>query len=100
MDTVSESWEAFFESLLDEPQRAEALCALGMMVVQGEAISFPLSGTSRWMAFFRLLVGRAEAARGLCLLGLKVVEREMIPDEAARSLVREVLQTHRRNAVR
>ncbi len=94
METVCERWEAFFGSLVDEPARAEALCALGLKVIRQEAFAYPYSGSSQWFTFFGSLIGKPEEAEALCALGLKVVRCEAVPgDEAIRTSVRSVLQS-------
>jgi hypothetical protein len=93
VDTVRERWEEFFSSLIDQPERAEALCALGLKVLSGEAVIRPQSGSTRWMAFFSSLAGKPTKAAVLCVLGLDLVRRNAsLSDEATRVRVRSILR--------
>lgn len=92
IDDVYERWEQFFGSLMDQPERAEALCSLGLSVLRGEAVVCPQSASSRWMGFFTAVAGRPHKARALCALGLELVRREAIPcNETFRGCVRSIL---------
>lgn len=95
MEEVTLCWEAFFSSLIDEPLRAEALCALGMPIVRGECDEFPQSANPQWMAFFKSLAGRTETARLLCNLGLELVHGQLPTDRTPRSQALALLQTLR-----
>lgn len=73
VETICERWEAFFYPLLDEPSRATALCALGIMVVTGRSTMPPQSVGGTWLSFFGSLAGRPHQAKQLCALGLEMV---------------------------
>lgn len=92
MDAVYERWEALFQSLRDEPYRAEALCSLGMkLIMEGRIGAWPYNGTNGWVSFFALLADNPEAARNLCLLGLSLVRRDLEYNERTRTQVRAIL---------
>ncbi len=78
-ETAYVRWEAYFCSLIDEPAKAEALCALGIKVVRNEAILSPSIRSSTWAAFFGCLIGHAEHVEALCALGMKIVGGEGHP---------------------
>ena len=94
VESVCDRWDAFFYSLIDQPNRALALCSLGIMVVSGQSTTPPQSVGSRWYSFFGSLAGRTDKAKDLCALGLEVVLTQKFPGgENIRNQVRSILMS-------
>ncbi len=99
VETVCDRWEAFFESLLDQPLRAEALCMLGVRLVTGDIPAYPQSVSSLWVTFFGSLLGKPKQAARLCSLEMGMVRGEAAPGGMAiRSLARSILQGQSRTS--
>lgn len=92
IESVCDRWEGFFYALIDEPDRAEALCLLGIQAVSGKSCFAPQSVNSRWMALFGCLAGRAHTAVELCEIGLRMVRNGPPRDgERLRNEIRTLL---------
>lgn len=94
IESICDRWEGFFYALIDEPNRAEALCILGLRAVSGKALDVPQSVNSRWMSLFGCLAGRTETTSELCELGLRMLRNGVPGDgEGVRTQVRMILRT-------
>lgn len=92
IESVCDRWETFFYSLMDEPNRAVALCTLGIMLVTGKCTMPPQSAGGNWYSLFGSLTGRAQEAKELCALGIEIVSLQQPTNvKATRAQIRAIL---------
>lgn len=92
IESVCDRWESFFYALVDEPDRALALCILGIRTVSGQSCTAPQSVNSRWLSLFGSLAGKSQTATELCELGLRMVKNGPPHDgERLRNQIRSIL---------